>query len=170
VAFIIASPFAIFGGGGANGTPTVTEVIGTVNSEWDTKIEQLKTDTGDVDETVITINGTVVTSTRVQNWADVLSVYSVKTSTGDDPTDVAELDSNRISMLKSVFNDMNTVTSKTEEVKDKDNNVITKLTIEITSKNYNDMISKYNFNAEQQKMLRELMSDENRSLWQQIIG
>ena len=170
MAFIIASPFAIFGGGGANGTPTVTEVIGTVNSEWDTKIEQLKTDTGDVDETVITINGTVVTSTRVQNWADVLSVYSVKTSTGDVPADVAELDSNRISILKSVFNDMNTVTSKTEETTDKDNNVITKLTIEITSKNYIDMISLYSFNSEQQEILRELMSEENRSMWRAITG
>ena len=170
IALIISSPFGIFGGGGANGTPTVTEVIGTVNSEWDTKIEQLKTDMGDVDETVITINGTVVTSTRVQNWADVLSVYSVKTSTGDNPTDVVEMDANRISILKSVFNDMNTVTSKTEEITDEDNNSITKLFIEITSKNYNDMISKYNFNAEQQEMLMELMSDDNRSMWQQIIG
>ena len=169
MAFIIASPFAIFGGGGANGTPTVTEVIGTVNSEWDTKIEQLKTDTGDVDETVITINGTVVTATRVQNWADVLSVYSVKTSTGDVPVDVAELASNRISILKSVFNDMNTVTSKTEETTGEDNNVITKLTIEITSKNYNDMILKYNFNAEQQEMLREPMSEGNNLMWQQLI-
>ena len=170
VAFIIASPFAIFGGGGANGTPTVTEVIGTVNSEWDTKIEQLKTDAGDVDETVITINGAVVLSARVQNWADVLSVYSVKTSTGDNPTDVVEMDTNRISILKTVYNDTNTVTSKTEETTDEDNNSITKLFIEITSKNYNDMISKYNFNAEQQEMLMELMSDENRSMWRQIIG
>jgi hypothetical protein len=42
IALIISSPFGIFGGGGANGTPTVTVVIGTVNSEWDTKIEQIK--------------------------------------------------------------------------------------------------------------------------------
>ena len=170
IALIIASPFGVFGGGGANGTPTITEIIATVNSEWDTKIEQLKIDAGEVDETVITINGTVVLSTRVQNWVDVLSVYSVKTSTGDNPADVVELDSNRISILKSVFNDMNTVTSKTEETTNEDNNVITKLIIEITSKYYNDMILKYNFNAKQQEMLRELMSDENRPLWQQIIG
>lgn len=170
IALIISSPFGIFGCGGANGTPTITEIIATVNSEWDTKIEQLITDAGDINETIITINSTVVTSAHIQNWADVLSVYSVKTCTGDDPADVAELDSNRISILKSVFNDMNTVTSKTEEATDEHNNAIRKVTIEITSKNYNDMISKYNFNAEQQEILRELMSMENRSLWQQIIG
>jgi len=79
------------------------------------------------------------------------------------------MDTNRISILKTVYYDMSTVTSKTEETTDEDNNVITKLIIEITSKNYNDMILEYNFNAEQQEMLRELMSDENRSLWQQII-
>ncbi len=170
VAFIFSSPFGIFSGGGANGTPTITEIIAKVNSEWDTKIEQLKTDAGEIDKTVITINGAEVTYTRVQNWADVLSVYSVKTSTGDNPIDVVEMDTNRISILKTVFNDMNTITSKTEEITDKDNKTIKKLTIEITSKNYIDMISLYNFNAEQQKMLRELMSDENRSLWQQITG
>ena len=170
IAFVIASPFAIFGGGGSNGVPTVTEVIGTVNTEWDTKIEQLKTDAGDVDETVITINGTVVTSVRAQNWADVLSVYSVKTSTGDEPTDVAEIDSNRIRILKSVFNDMNTVTSNTKITTDKDNNSIKKLTIEITSKNYIDMVSVYSFNSEQQEILSELMSEENRSMWQAITG
>jgi ABC-type Na+ efflux pump permease subunit len=170
VAFIFASPYGVFSGGGANETPTIKEVIATVNSEWDTKIEQLKTDAGDVDETVITINGIVVISVRVQNWADVLSVYSVKTSMGDNPTDVAELDSNRISILKSVFNDMNTVTSKVKETTDKNNNTITKFTIEITSKNYNEMISKYNFNAEQQGILRELMSDGNMSMWRTITG
>ncbi len=52
------------------------------------------------------------------------------------------MDTNRISILKTVFNDMNTVTSKTEEVNDKDNKAINKLTIEITSKNYNDMKGK----------------------------
>lgn len=92
-AFIISSPFAIFGGGGANGTPSTSEVIETVNSEWNNKIEQLKTNKGDVDKTVITINGAVVISARAQNWSDILSVYSVKTSTGDDLDGVAELDS-----------------------------------------------------------------------------
>jgi hypothetical protein len=169
-AMIFASPFGISSGGGENGTPTIKEVITTVNSEWDTKIEHLKTDTGDVDETVITINGTVVNSVHVQNWADVLSVYSVITSTRENPTDVGALDSNRISILKSVFNDMNTVTIKTEETTDKNHNTITKLTIEIASKNYSGMISKYNLNVEQQEMLRELMSEGNMSMWQTITG
>ena len=107
-------------------------------------------------------NGTEATSTRVQNWSDVLSVFSVKTSTGESSADVAELDNNRISIIKTIFADMNTVTSKTEEITDADNNTIAKLTIEITSKNYTDIILQYNFNTEQQEMLRELMSDENR--------
>lgn len=169
-AFISASPFAIFGGGGANGTPTITEVIATVNGEWEAKINQLKANAGTVDTTIINLNGTEVTSVLIQNWADVLSVFAVKTSTGENPADVAELDNNRISIIKSVFADMNTVTSKTEKSTDNYGNTIAKLTIEITSKNYTDIISKYNFNAQQQGMLRELMSDENRSLWRAITG
>jgi hypothetical protein len=168
-AMIFASPFGILSGSVENGTPTIKEVISTVNSEWDTKIEQLKTDAGDVDETVISINDTVVTSVHVQNWADILSVYSVKTSTEENPIDVVALDINRISVLKSVFNDMNTVTSKIEETTDKDYNVIKKLTIEITSKNYNDIIFKYSFNTEQQEILRELMSEGNKKMWQQLF-
>jgi predicted CoA-binding protein len=168
-AMIFASPFGIFSGGGENGTPTIKEVTATVNSEWDSKIEKLENNVGNVGETVITINGTVVTSAQVQNWADVLSVYSVMTSTGENPADIAELGSNRISILKSIFNDMNTISSKVEETTDENNNVITKLTIDITSKSYIDMISLYNLNSKQQAISRELMSNKNKSMWQQML-
>jgi hypothetical protein len=44
------------------------------------------------------------------------------------------------------------------------------LHIEITSKYYSDMIEQYGFNEQQVNKLNELMQDENRQLFMQLIG
>ena len=110
-----------------------------------------------------------MSSTNVTNWADILSVFSVLIGTCENTENLVEMDTNKISKLKEVFYNMNTVTSQTEQI-EKDNKTITRLTIEITSKSYLDMIHVYNFNTEQQAVLNELMSEKNKSLFDIIIS
>lgn len=169
IALIISSPFGIFSGGGANQTPTIQEVVSTINGEWNAKVTGLKTDAGEVDEIIIKSNNEIVSSTNITNWADVLSVFSVLIGTGENPENVVEIDANKISKLKEVFYNMNTVTSQTEQVV-KDDKTITRLTIEITSKSYLDMITVYDFNTERQAVLNELMSKNNKLMFEPIIN
>lgn len=162
-AFIISSPFGIFTCGGTNNTPTVSKVVTDMNNEWNTKINEIISDAGKVDSIVYTINGTVTNSAVVQNWADVLSVFAIKINPGDNSTNIPQMDENKINILKTVFFDMNTVTSKTETSNEK-----TTLTIQITSKSYLETIPIYDFNSEQQKILKYVMDEKNKQLWDKL--
>ena len=44
IAVILLSPFGIFSGGGADGTPSITEVVQTINGELNEKISSMQAD------------------------------------------------------------------------------------------------------------------------------
>jgi hypothetical protein len=100
--------------------------------------------------------------------------------------EVATLDDEKVGILRNVFWDMNkidywletveheeTVTSTDEDGNETTETIITTETIlhiNITSMSYTDMIVKYGFSPEQVKMLNELMKDEYRTLFMQLIA
>lgn len=164
-------------------TPIMTEAVSQLNEEFKTKIEQIQ-DENPHDTLDLSDNGS---STKVGNWRDILAIYAVKTAANpENGMEVSTLDDAKVGILRNVFWDMNKIDYWTETVEhketvtttDKDGNEINKtvttteiiLHIKVTSKSYSDMIGVYNFNAEQLKMLNELMQDEYRQLFMQLIG
>lgn len=120
------------------------------------------------------------------NWKDVLAIYAVKTTSGDNPLEVVTLDDTKIDLLRGIMKDMNTMTgvvtpkvvAETVVTTDENGNsiktttYITKkvLTVSILQLSVDEISALYNFNDEQKALLVELMSDEYSDLWGELLG
>lgn len=92
----------------------MSDCITELNQEMDNRITLIE-NMNPYDEVVITSNKAL--------WKDVLVVYTVKVSNGNNETDVMTIDNNKKQILTSVFWDMNTITSELK-VEEYDNNTI----------------------------------------------
>lgn len=120
------------------------------------------------------------------NWKDVLAVYAVKTTSGDNPLEVVTLDDVKLNLLRDIMEDMNTMTgvvtpkvvAETVVTTDEEGNQIktttyvTKkvLTVSILQLSIDEISALYNFNDEQKALLEELMSAEYDDLWNELVG
>lgn len=120
------------------------------------------------------------------NWKDVLAVYAVKTTSGENPLEVVTLDDTKIDLLRGIMKDMNTMTgivtpkvvAETTVTTDENGNSIktttyvTKkvLTVSILQLSIDEISALYNFNDEQKALLEELMSEEYNDLWGELLG
>ncbi len=120
------------------------------------------------------------------NWKDVLTVYAVKTTSGDNPLEVVTLDDVKLNLLRDIIEDMNAMTSvvtpkvvaETVVTTDEDGNQIktttyvTKkvLTVSILQLSVDEISALYNFDDEQKALLEELMSEEYDDLWNELVG
>ena len=177
VALLIAC-FGIFFSGEDTGTGiTMQTAVAEINTEYQTKIDEIKSsNTYDVVE----ISGLNPT------WKDVLAIYAAKTSFDpDNPQEVASMDESKKELLKTVFWDMNTISSSTAsktvsvptETVDADGNItvtytsVTKtyLYITVSHKTPSEMATTYGFSSEQNEILTELLSDEFADLWSSVL-
>ena len=96
------------------------------------------------------------------NYCDILVVYMVKYGDGDTATDMTDKAKEN---LKKVFDDMCSYTTSTGTETDTDaegnETEVSVKYVNVTLKTYQDMISEYGFNTEEQEMLAELMKPEN---------
>lgn len=120
------------------------------------------------------------------NWKDVLAVYAVKTTSGENPLEVVTLDDEKIEILRDIMEDMNTMTgvvvpkhvAETSVTIDDDGNSIKTTTyvakkvliVTIVQLNKDEISQLYNFNDEQKSLLDELMSDDYSDLWGELLG
>jgi len=177
-ALLLGSVFGIFFAGEDTGTgQTIQTVVREINSDYDDKLMSIR-DKSSYD--VLEMKG----SSAV--WKEVLAVYSVKVNTDpDNPQEVVTMDDAKKKLLKTIFWDMNNISSRTEdkletvitETDDGNGNIVqienterrTYLYITVSHKTAYDMASKYGFNREQREYLDELLSDENNSLWSSVL-
>ncbi len=113
-------------------------------------------------------------------------IYAVKTTFDpNNPQEVASMDEGEKELLKTVFWDMNTISSSTTsktmsvptETVDADGDIkvtysdVTKtyLHISITHKTPSEMATTYGFSPEQNEILTELLSDEFADLWSSVL-
>lgn len=154
------------------GSKTMSSVITEINTDFTNKIIEIQRN-NEYDEYEISSN-------RAE-WKDILSVYAILISGGNEQTDLVVLNENKINKLKSVFWEMNKITYKTKEIKknitvtdSNGNEKIEKkkvkvLYINITNKSVEDMIRKYNFNENQKSQLAELQKVEYNSAWNNVV-
>lgn len=169
IGLLIVSPFGIFFSGEDSGTGyTMPKAVSVLNGEFAARIEQIKAE-NPYDELDMDNAGSAA---MVANWRDVLAVYAVRTTTDAlSPDEVATLTEEKMEILREIFWDMNTITYWTEIVpggKDEADTVI--LHITVTIKTHLQMADEYRFNADQRKLLEELMQPEYQELFAALTG
>ncbi len=179
IALIVGSCFGIFFSNEDTGSEySMQSVITELDEEFHTQIENtISTHPHDVLER----SGTTAA------WEEVLSVYSVKTTTDpDDAADVASIDDGKKAIIREVFWLMNTITSRTEkrtetvvtQSYDSRGNIVETTTnvtkvyliITVTHKTATEMADHYGFSEEQREHLAELLSEENRGMWDAMLA
>lgn len=119
-------------------------------------------------------------------WKDILAIYAIKITPGEDPLEVVALNEVKINLLREIMKEMNKISGVVTpklvaeiKVTTDDNGNSVKQTVYVTKKvlnisiirlDANQMALKYKFNDEQNKMLDEFMGEEYDDLWNKLIG
>lgn len=159
LAVIYNSPFAIFFPS-ISSTETTQNVLTAYMAEFDHEVETelYRSDGHDRSEKVyVDFEGDGIPD----NYYDILAVYMVKYGNGDTATDMTDKAKQN---LKKVFDDMcsYSISGGTEKETDEDGNdvIYTVKYVNVVLKTYREMIPVYNFNADEQEMLKEMMKPE----------
>lgn len=169
IGLLVASPFGIFFSGEDSGTGyTMPEAVTMLNTEFTDRIEQIKAENPH-DELDMDNAGSAA---MISNWRDVLAVYAVRTTTdASSPDEVATLTEEKLDILRQIFWDMNAISYWVETISgDKDESDTVILHITVTVKDHLQMADEYRFNAEQHKLLEELMQPEYQELFAALTG
>ena len=180
VGMVFGSAFGIFFTGAQDGSDsewTVRTVIRELDEEYDRQIAKMQ-ESAEYD--ILEMDG------ERPEWKEVLAVYAVKTNL--DPNDSDELitmTTGKEKMLREVFWDMVSVSSKVEKEKrtvitavtDESGNVTEKTeerevmvqTIRIDSRSTREMTVDYGFDSEQEELLKKLLDVRNDPLWAGLI-
>ncbi len=179
IALIVASGFGLFysGGGNSSGEISMTDAISEIDAEYTGKLDEIK-ESNEFD--LLEMSGSRAV------WREVLTVYSVKVAGDpDNPQETATMDEGKLQELKDVFWSMNeidyrTETKEVEVVEEKDDghgNITVETTqetktvlyITISHRSAEEMASEYGFTDLQRTQLNEMLSDENKGLWEQFL-
>ena len=195
IAFILCSAFGVFFSNESEDGRPMTEAITTINTDFQASIQKriakLTAEVG-ADFTEIIYEGDMESlDSVVPNWADVIGVYSVKTSLDEvNPSDVMTVTPENIEKLETAFKDMNIVSyqSKTETeettlrdeygaiILDEHGNpevetiVTLYIYINVNSMDYRDGAELYHFNASQNEILGEMMLPGYYPLFAELLG
>ena len=152
---VIASPFGIFAAGENDtpGTITPSAAIAQVNEEYTEKLEEIQS----------SFEGSysrIETDGTLPDWREVPAVFAVKVagSDGEDATDVATFDEDRVKRLKKVFWDMVEVWGEVVEVEEGELKVKV-LILHIESKTVDEMREFYHFTEYQNTALDALLDE-----------
>lgn len=173
--------------------PTMTEIITRIDQSYkdaiDKRIKKFEKEI-DHDEFEVVYRGdnNDGDSATVNNWIDVLAVYSVLSTTGDNPIIILVPDDECEQRLRDVFSVMNTVgfTYELHEVvpenaptptPDEDGNTpepetVTQLIVNVhqRSMTYREAAEYYHFDDSQMQLLEEMMSPAYTKYYAALIG
>ena len=178
VGLIAGSFFGIFfSNADAGDAMTLQQVVREINQEYQDELDHIKTS---VAHDVLEMSGSRAV------WPEVLSVYSVKTTTDPEhPQEVATMTEDKKRLLEDIFWEMNQIDHRTEsktetevvETDDGNGNILEEevsvtniyLHITVSHKTAEEMVQAYHFDQEQKEMMVELLDEENASLWTSVL-
>lgn len=184
-AALIASPFGILfsGDNTDSGALPISSVVQQVDTEFNQKISDIE-QSNPHDIVNIQYVGSA-DNTRVDNWLDVLAVFSVKTATNSqDAMNVTTIDTTRVGLLKVVFWDMNRIDYHVDTTSQADSSSESGsgssassqtaaqrvLTITVSSKTADQQTDDYGFTADQKSMVDQLLSGDCREMLLELLG
>lgn len=178
IALLFGSVFGIFFSGEDTGTGmSMPSVVQEINTQYNDRITEI--------QNAVSYDSLEMSGSRAV-WKDVLAVYAVKTNMNEDNAqEVASMDESKKQLLSDIFWEMNSISSRTEEVTeteitetdDGNGNIVqtettvtkTYLYITVSHKTVEEMAKQYGFNDEQKEYLTQLLADENSSLWAEVL-
>jgi len=186
---IVGSAYGIFAGNDVseatdgNTSRDLRTAVSTINSEYYNKIQGIRNGVENLENTTIYINGEIGAMAGV--WQDVLAVYAVDTAHGETPTMAIDFDASKTQHLKEIFWSMVSISysvierpvEEEQEVTDENGNTTTEtveviyrdLKIYVKTKNASQAATMYSFDAEQNKILTEMMSEQFTKSWSDLI-
>lgn len=194
IALVLCLCFGVFSSNESGDGKPMTEAIVSIDDEFNASITDRIaefTASGNADITEIIYEGDMEEGGTVWNWADVIGVYSVKTTTNEEEqTEVITVTPEKIEKLKTVFYDMNKVSYRTETetveeiqkdehgaiVLDEDGEPVVMTTktlyiyVNVSSMDYRDGADLYSFDKSQMEMLNEMMRPEYYPMFAELIG
>ena len=193
IALLVCTCFGLFWSNDAAEGTSMTEIIVKIDQGYksaiDKRIDKFEREI-DHDEFEVVYRGdnNDGDSATVNNWIDVLAVYSVLSTTGDNPIIILTPDDDCEQQLRDVFGVMNTV-GFTYELKEEvpedaptptpDENgetpepdTVTVLIVNVHQKSmtYREAAEYYRFDESQMQMLEEMMSPRYTSYYAKLIG
>lgn len=188
IAAVISSPFGIFVSGentDADVKP-LSRIVQEMDAEFEAKLEEMQQSAGNVDRVEIHYTDSA-DNTRIDNWADIIAVFAVKTVMDtENEMDVVTLDATRIGIIHGVFWEMNqleshietiehteTVTVQHEDGSSSDETTTSYeriLHITVNSRTAEQQAEAYHFTNEQSDLMKEMLSAEFRPLMFAILG
>ena len=194
IAAVLCLCFGVFFSNDSAGGMPMTDAIVSIDDGFtasiQARIDEL-TASADADVVEILFAGDMEDeNSSVSNWVDVLGVYSVYATTGENASEVITVTPENIEKLRKVFYDMNSfsITTETETVEevevdeygaivlDEDGKPIVNTTttlyinVEVTSLDYRDGADRYGFDESQMEMLMEIMRPEYYPLFAKLCG
>ena len=178
VGMLTGSCFGIFFSGEDSGTgQTMQTAVNEIYADYQHQLEDIQADT---------LHDTLEKAGSCAPWREVLAVYAVKMTTDPDHAmDVSTVDDFRKEALKDIFWHMNEISSWTEietetvmiETEDdygnlvEEETVVTRTILHITvdHKTAEETADSFGFNSAQRQQLDELLAEENRSMWNQVL-
>lgn len=177
VALILGSAEGIFFSSEDTGGRTMQSVVRNINQEYQGRIALIK-EVNTYDEIEMTGSSAV--------WREVLSVYAVSLNmASDEEQEVVTLNDEKIEALKDIFWEMNTISSgvedvvrivKEEHVDEKGNITVVEvekkiklLKIKVSHKTAEEMAAELGFSEKQRERMRDLLSEQYRSLWAAVL-
>ena len=152
IAALAASPFGIFISEEVTevGTIPLSQIIAECNVELTQEVENIELSVAHDDVEVID---------NQANWNEIIAVFATKTAGVEDDTaeDVVVFDAAKAEKLKEVFRNANTVSYTTSPYTDAEGNSKTKLTITVTGKTKDELISHYSLTTKQQEAVETLL-------------
>lgn len=174
IALMTGSPFGVFMSTEDTGTGyTLASVVQDINAEYLAEIEKIRTDNP---------HDSFEMEQPLFNWREILAVYSVIVS---GYSDAVTFDEDKAALLKEVFWTFTDIEHETTQYEDIETTLIyddegnrqeqetivvkTKLTIQTEINSLADVRLSYDFNASQTDQLNEILSEDNQSLWDDIV-
>lgn len=180
----LATAFGIFFSGGTDGEVPIREAAQDISADFQTEIDEKISalSSGDYDEVKVVYEGDFDgDSPALNNWADVLTVFAVRYSIGEN-VEVLTITPEKVDELRTVFQDMNKLDIRTETTSteitvtgddgEEETTTYTTLTIyiEINSLSYEEGGAVYGFNDEQMEFADEMMSPDYYILFAELLG
>ena len=176
VSLVAGSSYGIFFAGEHTGEISIRSVINELNNEFDAKVEGIK----EISHDELKISGDRAL------WNEILSVYAVMVTTGDEYSeDAVTMTEDKKELLEKIFWEMNSVSHKIayetdtviETSDDGHGNKVESsssvkrkmLNIAISHNSVDDMAEKYGFTDSQKAQMTELLAEENALLWSAVM-
>lgn len=174
IGMLVGSVYGIFFTGediGENQYTTISELVQELNQEYINKINQIQQENPYKEYDI---------TGEKASWQDVIAVYTVKLSGGNNQQEVITMNEERSNLFKEIFWKMNEITFTKEEKSHEQlqlgwtsSEVVmvteTYLHIQINSKTAEQMAEEYQFTEEQKKQLQELKSSKYDDMWSSVI-